>query len=121
MPANRHILVVDDDEDILTLVCLVLESEGYRPTPARDGMEALQILNERELPSLILLDIMMPRMNGVELAFALKASPRFSTIPLIVMSGDNNAREKTRTCCAHACLVKPVDLDLLLSTVQQFT
>ena len=121
MPTNQHVLVVDDDEDIRTLLCLVLESEGYRPIPAGDGIDALQILNEQEPPSLILLDIMMPRMNGEELASALKASPRFSTIPVIVMSGDNNAREKTRTCRAHACLVKPVDLDLLLSTVQRFT
>ena len=118
---ERRILVVDDDEDILTLVCLVLESEGYRPIPARDGLDALQILNEREPPSLILLDIMMPRMNGEELVSALKASSRLSTIPVVVMSGDNNAREKSRTCCAHGCLVKPVDLDVLLSTVQHFT
>jgi CheY-like chemotaxis protein len=121
MARDRCVLVVDDDEDILTLVCLVLESEGYRPIPARDGLDALQILSERETPSLILLDIMMPRMNGEELASTLKASPRFSGIPVVVMSGDNNAREKTRTCGAHECLVKPVDLDVLLRIVQQFT
>jgi CheY-like chemotaxis protein len=121
MATHQHILVVDDDEDILTLVCLVLELEGYRAIPARDGIDALRILNEQELPSLILLDIMMPRMNGEELASALKASPRFSTIPVIFMSGDNHAREKTRTCRVQECLVKPVDLDRLLSAVQQFT
>jgi two-component system, NtrC family, nitrogen regulation response regulator NtrX len=119
--AARRILVVDDDEDIRTLVCLVLESEGYRPIPARDGLDALQILNEREPPSLILLDIMMPRMDGEELMSALKASAQLSTIPVIIMSGHNDAREKTQGCCVNACLVKPVDFDVLLSTVQQFT
>jgi CheY-like chemotaxis protein len=121
MVREQRILVVDDDEDILALLCLVLETEGYRPIPARDGLNALEILNEREPPSLILLDIMMPRMNGEELVYALKASPRLSAIPVVVMSGDNNAREKTRACRADGCLVKPVDLDVLLRTVQQFT
>jgi CheY-like chemotaxis protein len=102
-------------------LCLVLETEGYRPIPARDGLDALEILNEREPPSLILLDIMMPRMNGEELVHALKASPRLSAIPVVVMSGDNKTREKTRACRADGCLVKPVDLDVLLRTVQQFT
>jgi CheY-like chemotaxis protein len=121
MASEQRILIVDDDEDILALLCLVLETEGYRPIPARDGLNALEILNEREPPSLILLDIMMPRMNGEELVYALKASPRLSAIPVVVMSGDNNAREKTRACRADGCLVKPVDLDVLLRTVQQFT
>lgn len=121
MAREQRILVVDDDADILALLCLVLETEGYRPIPARDGLDALEILNERDSPSLILLDIMMPRMNGEELVYALKASPRLSAIPVVFMSGDNNAREKTRACRAHGCLVKPVDLDVLLRTVQQFT
>jgi CheY-like chemotaxis protein len=121
MAREQRILVVDDDEDILALLCLVLETEGYRPIPARDGLDALEILNEREPPSLILLDIMMPRMNGEELVYALKASPQLSAIPVVVMSGDNKAREKTRACRADGCLVKPVDLDMLLRTVQQFT
>lgn len=121
MAREQRILVVDDDEDILALLCLVLETEGYRPIPARDGLNALEILNEREPPSLILVDIMMPRMNGEELVYALKASPQLSAIPVVVMSGDNKAREKTRACRADGCLVKPVDLDMLLRTVQQFT
>jgi CheY-like chemotaxis protein len=117
----QRILVVDDDEDILALLCLVLETEGYRPISARDGLDALEkILNERDPPSLILVDIMMPRMGGEELVHILRTSPRLSTIPIIVMSGDNNVREKTRACRAEGCLVKPVDLDVLLSTVQHF-
>ena len=121
MAREQRILVVDDDEDILALLCLVLETEGYRPIPARVGLDAIEFLNERDPPSLILLDIMMPRMNGEELVYALKASSRLSAIPVVVMSGDNKAPEKTRACRAHGCLVKPVDLDVLLRTVQQFT
>ena len=50
MTREQRILVVDDDEDILALLCLVLETEGYRPIPARDGLDALEILNERAPP-----------------------------------------------------------------------
>ncbi len=114
-------MVVDDDEDIRTLVCLVLESAGYRPIPAKDGLDALHILKEAEHPSLILLDIMMPRMNGDELVSELKASPHLSAIPVVMMSGHNNAREKAETSGVRDCLVKPVDLDVLLSTVERFT
>jgi two-component system, chemotaxis family, chemotaxis protein CheY len=114
-----RILVVDDDEDIRTLVCLALESEGYRAVPAMDGLDALDLLRQDPLPALILLDIMMPRMDGEALVSALKPSPRLAGIPVVVMSGHNNARQKTHALGVAGCLVKPVDLDVLLSTIQQ--
>ena len=113
------VLVVDDDEDIRMLVCLVLNSEGYRAVPARDGLDALRILGESERPALILLDIMMPRMDGEELIAALR-SAGLSHIPVVIMSGDNEARQKTRSAGAAGCLVKPVDIDVLVSTVRRF-
>jgi two-component system, chemotaxis family, chemotaxis protein CheY len=121
MPATPRVMVVDDDDDIRTLVCLVLESEGYQAIPARDGLEALEVLDGPQLPSLILLDIMMPRMDGEELVRALRASPQLRTIPVVIMSGHNNAREKSRTSCVRGCLVKPVDVDILLRAVQEFS
>jgi CheY-like chemotaxis protein len=119
--AVDRILVVEDDEDIRTMVCLILELQGFRPVPSYDGLDALRILAEEEPPSLILLDIMMPRMGGEELMSALLASSRLSTIPVVVMSGDNQSREKAERSGARGCLVKPIDLDVLLRTVQQFT
>jgi CheY-like chemotaxis protein len=118
MPAAR-VMVIDDDEDIRTLVCLVLEIEGYRPMAASDGVDALRILNESPLPSLILLDVMMPRMSGEELVPVLRSSPRLAGIPVVIMSGHNDAREKARALAAHSCLVKPVDVDVLLRTVHK--
>jgi two-component system, chemotaxis family, chemotaxis protein CheY len=64
---------------------------------------------------------MMPRMSGEELVSELKGSPQLSTIPVVIMSGHHNARETARASGVRGCLVKPVDLDVLLSTVQQFT
>jgi chemosensory pili system protein ChpA (sensor histidine kinase/response regulator) len=113
------VLVVDDDEDIRTLVCLVLGSEGYRAVPARDGVDALRILEETDRPALILLDIMMPRMDGEQLIAALR-SAGLAHIPVVIMSGHNEARQKTRTAGAAGCLVKPVDIDVLVSTVRRF-
>jgi two-component system, OmpR family, response regulator len=114
------ILVVDDDDDIRTLVCLALEWEGYRSIPARDGLDALTILREWPAPALILLDLMMPRMDGEDLLAAMRASPGLERIPVIIMSGHDKAREKAETLLGRECLVKPVDLDVLLHAVQQF-
>jgi CheY-like chemotaxis protein len=119
LPRERQILVVDDDDDIRNLVCLLLETEGYDPIAAKDGVDALQLLEEREPPGLILLDIMMPRMGGEAVVAALKASPKWATVPVVIMSGDSQAREKTDRCSVQGCLVKPVDLDVLLRTVRE--
>jgi two-component system OmpR family response regulator len=121
MEPARRVLVVDDDDDIRTLVCLILASEGYETIPASDGLEALRLLHERERPSLILLDIMMPRMDGEALVAVLNMSPDLRTIPVVIMSGHNDAWEKSRTWSARGCLVKPVDVDDLLSTVREFS
>jgi CheY-like chemotaxis protein len=121
MEPARRILVVDDDEDIRRLVCLILASEGYEAIPASDGLEALRLLHERERPSLILLDIMMPRMDGEALVAVLNMSPDLRTIPVVIMSGHNDAQEKSRTCSARGCLVKPVDVDDLLTTVHELS
>ena len=119
LPRERQILVVDDDDDIRSLVCLLLETEGYDAIGATDGVDALRILQEREPPGLILLDIMMPRMDGEAVVAALKASPKWATVPVVMMSGDSQAREKTDRCSVQGCLVKPVDLDVLLRTVKE--
>jgi CheY-like chemotaxis protein len=119
MGGPARILVVDDDDDIRTLVCLVLEAEGYRAVPARDGLDALTLLGTDPLPALILLDFMMPRMDGEALVGAIRPQPRLCDIPVVVMSGHNQAVQKTQSLGVAACLVKPVDVDLLLRTVQQ--
>jgi CheY-like chemotaxis protein len=112
--------VVDDDDNIRTLVCLVLESEGYQSIQAKDGLDALRILDDGPVPSLILLDFMMPRMDGEAFLAALKASAQLAPIPVVIMSGHDKVREKSQALRVQGCLVKPVDLKALLDAVRQF-
>jgi DNA-binding response OmpR family regulator len=79
------ILAADDDEDILALVAFRLERSGYAVLQARDGEEALE-LAIRELPDLAVLDVMMPKLDGFELARRLRAEEATSRIPIILLT-----------------------------------
>ncbi|MGZ4352893.1 MAG: response regulator [Gaiellaceae bacterium] len=79
------ILVADDDEDILALVSLRLRRLGYRVAQAADGEEALAEV-ARERPALVILDLMMPRVDGYEVIRRLRADPETSSLPVILLS-----------------------------------
>lgn len=113
----RSILIVDDDDDIRELLRFALESEGYEVQDARGGAEALELLRTAGTPDLAIVDLMMPVMNGQELARALRGSPETANLPLLVMSGDPRACDRAQQMHALACLVKPVELEDLLTTV----
>jgi two-component system phosphate regulon response regulator PhoB len=82
---SLHVLVVDDDELSRTLVARVLESHGLAVETVTSGVEALIAL-ERRRPDVIVLDIMMPGMSGAEVLDRVKSSPRFSAIPVIMLT-----------------------------------
>ncbi len=86
------ILHVNDDPVTVDLVCLILEHAGYRVAGAKDGFEALEMA-ENLLPDLILMDIAMPGMDGLEALERLKANPALSTIPVIILSPRDVARQ----------------------------
>jgi two-component system, chemotaxis family, chemotaxis protein CheY len=109
------VLVVDDDPDILDAVCDILESERYRVARARHGAEALERVRE-ERPSVILLDLMMPVMDGVAFAQALRASDGDARIPIVVISADGNP-QKAAAVGARGFLAKPFDIEALLAQV----
>jgi CheY-like chemotaxis protein len=115
---NRSIMVVEDDEDIRDMLRLVLESCGYRVEMAPDGLAGWEHLAADHVPSLIILDLMMPRMNGEQFLRKLRASPQAS-IPVVIMSGQPGATQTARDLEADAAITKPVDLDDLLSTVER--
>jgi CheY-like chemotaxis protein len=110
------LMIVDDDEDIREIAKLLLEGEGLRVTTATDGLDAWRQLEAGETPSLILLDLMMPRMDGEQFLQTLRASPR-PGIPVVIMSGHSAAAEVARALEASACLTKPLELEDLLETV----
>lgn len=105
------ILVVDDDDAIRNLVALVLEDEGYEVLTAANGEQALRLI-ERDTPSLVLLDLNMPVMNGWELHARLRqAAPE---IPVIFMTAGQDASREAHQHAAAGHLSKPFDLDDLL-------
>jgi CheY-like chemotaxis protein len=111
------VLVVDDDPDILDAVCDILDTEGYRIARARHGGEALERV-EREVPGIILLDLMMPVMDGVTFAAALRQRPGGREIPIVVISAEGNPA-RAASVGAQGYLAKPFDIDALLAYVAQ--
>jgi CheY-like chemotaxis protein len=109
------VLVVDDERDIREAVSEVLKDEGYEVVDARDGAEALDQLRAHH-PAVILLDLMMPGMNGWEFCAARQREPALSGIPVIVIS----ALGRVSGLDAQAFLQKPFELDALVSTVRQY-
>jgi CheY-like chemotaxis protein len=113
------ILIVDDDDDIREIIAVVLERQGYQILTAADGGEALKQLEAAELPSLILLDLMMPRMSGVEFRQRQLANERWAAIPVVVLSGAGNLDDAGRKMKLEA-IGKPIELSELVSTVARY-
>ena len=110
------ILLVEDDPDTLFVTRDLLEAEGWRVAVTADGCEALGWLEQHAPPGLILLDRMMPHLNGAELIDRLAGDPRWAQVPVVVVSA-NGARAGLPR--AMPVLRKPVDLDQLLGLVQK--
>ncbi|MBX5481300.1 MAG: response regulator transcription factor [Myxococcaceae bacterium] len=109
---------MDDDPDILDALSEILEAEGFSVTRARNGQEALERLQPR--PDLILLDLMMPVMDGYEFARRMKSLQNPSSrIPILVLSADRNVSAKAKDIGAAGFLAKPFELGDLLGMVKQ--
>jgi len=113
---GRHILLVDDQQENIDMMRDLLEPEGYRLSVAHDGEEALALALGRP-PVLVLMDIQMPRLNGLDACRALKADPRTHLVPVVLITGLLE-REDRIAGIAAGCddfLTKPVDLEQLLA------
>ncbi len=95
LPTTRTILIVDDIPDNLTVLSVVLREQGYEVRPVRNGRLALQAAR-RELPDLVLLDILMPEMDGYEVCRQFKADPALKSVPIIFISAANDTEVKVR-------------------------
>lgn len=104
------VLVVDDNTDAVEALAQILEYEGYAVATAYDGREALDYLGGHPPPDLIVLDLMMPVMNGWELRAELAKVPAFAKVPIVVMTALAEAAEIE----ADAIVAKPIDLKRLL-------
>ena len=114
------ILIVDDSQPNRTLTEMILRNAGYSTCVACDGVEALEVINQKR-PDLVLLDLHMPRMNGWELARYLKKDTALRAIPLIALTGHGNFSEEAEFASANwaGYLSKPFDILELVETVQQ--
>ena len=112
------ILIVDDDAGIRQLVTLFLEHKGYHADSVANGLEALNHLQHSQ-PELILLDLMMPVMDGAEFRQAQQQDPQLSSIPVVVMSAAENIEAQAPLLTANSYLPKPIDFDALSALVEQ--
>ena len=113
---TRPVLVIEDDTDSRLLMQTLLRLEGYEVVGASNGREGLDV-TRRAHPKVILLDLMMPIMDGVEFREAQIRDPSISDIPVIVISARHDAHATASTLGVAACVGKPIDLDELTSTV----
>jgi two-component system, sensor histidine kinase and response regulator len=112
------ILVVDDSIDNLYLMQFVLESQGYTVGLADNGQEALSKI-KRSQPDLILLDVMMPQMDGYELVHRLREDKNIPFIPVFLVTADKYTDwTKAIAAGANGIIYKPIDIDELLSQVK---
>jgi CheY-like chemotaxis protein len=109
------VLVVDDENDIRQALAEVLTSEGYQVIDARDGQEALDKARQYH-PELVLLDLMMPRMNGWEFRRQQKGDRALARIPVVVLSAFSNDGNVD----AEAFIQKPFDVDEIVSAVRRY-
>jgi CheY-like chemotaxis protein len=114
-----RILVVEDDVRMLQAIVEVLRFEGYKVITARDGQEALVKMDTRYKPGLILLDAMLPELNGYEVSKRIRADLRWKYVPIIMMTALGQAEDKQRAVevGVNAYLRKPFDLSELLEQI----
>jgi two-component system, OmpR family, response regulator MprA len=112
------VLVVDDDHAIQEVMGMALEMEGYQVLLAGDGYEAIEKL-KAEAPAIILFDMFLPRMDGLEFAAELSRLGLRPAIPIVVVSGDDRGRQKAIQIGAEGYLLKPFTIDDLLAQVSR--
>jgi CheY-like chemotaxis protein len=117
--STRPILVVDDDDDVREMLCAVLSAEGYEAVGAADGVEALQCMRRDGPPSLVVVDLMMPRMDGEDLIRTMTQDPSLADIPIAIMSGQPSVHTAARAIAVNARLGKPLELDDVLAVVRR--
>jgi CheY-like chemotaxis protein len=117
---SKHVFVVEDDRDIRESVVEVLEDEGFVVSAACDGRQALALLREAAIkPDLILLDLMMPIMNGFQFREEQQKDAALASIPVVVITADVNARVKAEGLGAAGFIQKPVKIQPLLDVINQ--
>lgn len=121
----QRILIVEDDNELRALLGIVLREEGFEVQTCPDGKAAMDKLasakQTRDYPSMVILDLSMPVVNGWDVAKWLNADPELDEIPVIVTSATREQGEKAKALHADAYLVKPFTTDEILGLVELFS
>jgi CheY-like chemotaxis protein len=116
----RRILIVEDDTDLREVLSEILRDEGYDVASAAHGGEALDLLRGKfHRPTLILLDLTMPVMNGWQFRAHQRADPALSDIPVVVLSAGDHLAEQMGSLEIQEFVRKPIDLVHLLATIER--
>jgi CheY-like chemotaxis protein len=115
----KLILIVEDDRDVARLLAEILEAEGYCTAVAANGCEALNHLRTNGHPDLILLDMMMPVMDGWTFREEQRKLPALASIPVLTVTADGDARGKAASIQAAGYIAKPLQIDNLLDEVER--
>lgn len=114
-------MVVEDDHDIRQNMEEFLDGEGYKVLSARDGQEAIEILTRAsELPILILLDLMMPRMDGLAFRTAQEKDARLAVIPVLLMTAHAQPEVEKLRLGTAGVVKKPIDIEALSKLLESF-
>ncbi|MET0333752.1 MAG: response regulator [Rhizobacter sp.] len=119
-PAGIKVLVIDDSNTIRRSAEIFLKQGGYQVLLAEDGFDALSKVNDHA-PDLIFCDILMPRLDGYQTCAIIKRNPKFSSVPVIMLSSKDGLFDKARgrMVGSEAYLTKPFTKDQLLQVVEQ--
>lgn len=119
----KTVLVVDDSETIRNQVASVLEQGGFSVLEARDGIEGLDFIEQYPDLALVILDINMPRLGGLEMLDRLKAGGKRPNLPVLLLTTEvqQSMMERAKKAGAKGWMVKPVKMELLLSAVNKLT
>jgi|SRR5919199_1106738 CheY-like chemotaxis protein len=113
----RHVLVVDDEPTLRELVAEALREAGYHVDTAANGLEALQLMHHEPSPHAIVLDLMMPRLDGRSFVELMRLNPRLAAVPIVLVTAAYGAAQAAARIGARACITKPFELDELVDTV----
>jgi DNA-binding response OmpR family regulator len=115
---SKRVLIVDDEPHIVTMISSRLKANGYEVSTASNGKEALQIV-EKELPDAIILDVMLPEINGHEVCSKLKAEEKYKDIPVIILSACAEVPDMQTGLDkgADAYVTKPFEAERLLAVL----
>ncbi len=121
MREKKTILIVDDNEDIITTYRVVLDRMGYGVVVVKDGLEVLDVI-EKVKPDLVLLDVLLPGLSGSEICKSIKETAQTRDIPVVAITASVSAdtRKRMKEVGADEFLLKPIDVSDLNRVIKQF-